>query len=52
MRAKFPNLEVFLTGGNRINFDTNIINLIFTDKYIVPRGLNKILDYNNKKGGK
>ncbi len=46
MMAKFPHLEVFLTGGNRINFDTNIINLIFTDKYIVPRGLNKILDYN------
>ena len=48
MRSKFPNLEIFLTGGNRINFDTNIKNLIFTDKYIVPRGLNKILDYNSK----
>lgn len=48
MRSKFPHLEVFLTGGNRINFDTNIKNLIFTDKYIVPRGLNKILDYNEK----
>ena len=49
MRSKFPHLEVFLTGGNRINFDTNIINLIFTDKYIVPRGLNRILDYNNER---
>jgi len=48
MRAKFPHLEVFLTGGNRINFDTNIKNLIFTDKYIVPRGLNKILDFNEE----
>lgn len=48
MRAKFPHLQVFLTGGNRINFDTNIKNLIFTDKYIVPRGLNKILDYNER----
>jgi len=48
MRAKFPHLEVFLTGGNRINFDPGIKNLIFTDRYIVPRGLNKILDYNEK----
>ena len=46
MRSKFPHLLVFLTGGDRINFDTNIKNIIFTDKYIVPRGLNKILDFN------
>ena len=49
LRTKFPHLLVFLTGGNRINFDTNIKNIIFTDKYIVPRGLNKILDYNECK---
>ena len=48
MRAKFPHLQVFLTGGDNINFDTNIINSIFSDKYIVPRGLNKILDYNER----
>ena len=48
MRAKFPCLQVFLTGGDHINFDTNIKNLIFNDKYIVPRGLNKILDYNEE----
>lgn len=48
MRSKFPRLQVFLTGGNRINFDQDIRNLVFTDKYIVPRGLNKILDYNSK----
>lgn len=47
MRSKFPHLQVFLTGGDHINFDTNIKNSIFTDKYIVPRGLNKILDYNS-----
>ena len=46
MRSKFPHLQVFLTGGNRINFDEDIRKLVFTDKYIVPRGLNKILDYN------
>ena len=48
MRSKFPRLQVFLTGGNRINFDEDIKNLVFTDKYIVPRGLNKILDYNEE----
>ena len=49
MRAKYPNLLVFLTGGDKINFDTNIKNSIFADKFIVPRGLNKILDYNYDK---
>ena len=48
MRSKFPHLLVFLTGGDHINFDTNIKNIIFSDKYIVPRGLNKILDYNER----
>ena len=48
MRSKFPRLQVFLTGGNRINFDEDIKNLVFTDKYIVPRGLNKIFDYNEE----
>lgn len=48
MRSKFPHLLVFLTGGDRISFDTNIKNIIFTDRYIVPRGLNKILDFNEE----
>ncbi|MBP3712673.1 MAG: type III pantothenate kinase [Bacteroidaceae bacterium] len=48
MRSKFPHLQVFLTGGNRINFDEDIKSLVHTDKYIVPRGLNKILDYNEE----
>ncbi len=46
MRAKYPHLLVFLTGGNKIKFDTTIIDTIIDDKYIVPRGLNRILDYN------
>ncbi len=46
MRSKYPQLLVFLTGGDKINFDTNIKNIIFADKFIVARGLNKILDYN------
>ena len=46
MRSKYPHLLVFLTGGNEIKFDTSITETIITDKYIVPRGLNRILDYN------
>ena len=45
MRKKYPMLNVFLTGGDEINFDAGIKSIVFTDKYIVPRGLNKILDY-------
>ena len=49
MTAKFPHLQVFLTGGDEINFDTTIKNTIYTDKYLVPRGLNRILDYNYER---
>ena len=49
LRAKYPSLLVCLTGGDQINFDASIKNITFTDKYIVPRGLNKILDYNYDK---
>lgn len=45
MRTKYPHLNVFLTGGDEINFDAGIKSIVFTDKYIVPRGLNKILDF-------
>lgn len=48
MRTKYPGLLVFLTGGNKIKFDTTITDIIIADKYIVPRGLNRILDYNNE----
>lgn len=46
MLTKYPGLMVFLTGGNRIKFDTTITDIIIADQYIVPRGLNRILDYN------
>ena len=49
MLKKYPDLLVFLTGGDKINFDTTIKSIIFADKFIVPRGLNKILDYNHDK---
>lgn len=46
MKRKYPKLQVYLTGGDEINFDNAIKDLVHTDKFIVPRGLNKILDYN------
>lgn len=49
MRSKYPKLLVFLTGGDKINFDATIKSIIYADKFIVPRGLNKILDYNHDK---
>ena len=47
-QEKYPDLLVFLTGGDNFNFDSKIKNLIFADKYIVPKGLNRILAFNNE----
>ncbi len=44
---KYPSLLVFLTGGGCLDFDSTIKNTIFVDKYLVARGLNKILEYNS-----
>ncbi len=48
-REKDPTLLVFLTGGEDLYFDEQIKSSIFADKFIVPRGLNTILRYNNDK---
>ncbi len=47
-REKYPDLFVFLTGGTRLDFDDRLKNCIFADKYLVPRGLNRILEYNDQ----
>ncbi|MCD7898453.1 MAG: type III pantothenate kinase [Bacteroides sp.] len=46
LKDKYPELLVFLTGGNGISFDTNIKNIIFADRFLVLKGLNRILNYN------
>ena len=51
MRRKYPELVIFLTGGDKINFDARVKNIILADEYIVPRGLNRILDYNETNEG-
>lgn len=48
MQKKYPDLLVFLTGGDEFSFDTNLKNIIFADKFLVLKGLNRILEYNDK----
>lgn len=43
MRGKYPNLLVFLTGGDEKTLINNIKNRIFADKLLVAKGLNRIL---------
>ena len=48
LRNNYPRLLVFLTGGNEFSFDTNLKSIIFADKFLVLKGLNRILNYNDK----
>ncbi len=43
---KYPDLLVYLTGGIQLNLHSSKKNGIFADSFIVPYGLNKILQYN------
>ncbi len=45
-RQKYPDLAVFFTGGEHFDFDSPTKSVIFADKYLVARGLNRILEYN------
>lgn len=44
LREKYPDLLVILTGGKSFPFEYNIKNSIFVDKFLVLRGLNRILN--------
>lgn len=46
MQSKHPELLVFLTGGNDFSFETKLKSSIFADRYLVIKGLNRILNYN------
>lgn len=48
MQEKKPQLFVFLTGGDNFSFDIKIKNTIFADKFLVLKGLNRILNYNDE----
>lgn len=47
MQKKYSDLLVFLTGGEDFSFDTNLKNIIFADRFLVLKGLNRILNYND-----
>lgn len=47
-RLKFPNLLVFLTGGDAFLLENQAKSRIFADSLLVPKGLNKILTLNNE----
>ena len=47
MKHKYPELLVFLTGGDEFSFETNVKSIIFADRFLVLKGLNRILNYNN-----
>ena len=49
VKHKYPELLVFLTGGDDFSFDTSVKSIIFADKFLVLKGLNRILDYNNER---
>ncbi|KAA6351284.1 Type III pantothenate kinase [termite gut metagenome] len=46
-KEMYPDLLIFLTGGDSFSFDTRLKNIIFADKFLVLKGLNRILNYNN-----
>ena len=47
MKHKYPELLVFLTGGDDFSFDSSVKSIIFADRFLVLKGLNRILNYNN-----
>lgn len=47
MKHKYPELLVFLTGGDDFSFDTKLKSVIFADRFLVLKGLNRILNFNN-----
>ena len=46
--SKYPDLYVYLTGGVHLGMRFREKFPIFADDFIVPRGLNRILQYNEK----
>ena len=47
-KSKYPNLLVYLTGGFHIDLHNSEKMRTFADNYLVPRGLNAILRYNEE----
>lgn len=50
MQRKYPDLLIFLTGGNLLDFRKPSKSRIFADCNLVACGLNRILEYNLLRG--
>jgi type III pantothenate kinase len=46
--TQYPKLKIIVTGGDEKRFDLEAKNRIFADEFIVLKGLNEILNYNDK----
>jgi len=46
IKCNYPNISVFLTGGDAIFFDKKLKNSIFVHQKLLLYGLNRILEYN------
>jgi len=46
IKCNYPNISVFLTGGDAIFFDKKLKNSIFVHQKLLFYGLNRILEYN------
>lgn len=46
---KYPNVLVFLTGGDKFRFEETLKKRIFAEKFLVLKGLDIILRYNQSK---
>lgn len=47
IKEKFPSVLIFLTGGDKKTLIYNIKSCIFADKFLVLKGLNRILTYHD-----
>ena len=49
LRHKYSELLTFLTGGDDFSFDTKLKSIIFADRFLVLKGLNRILNYSDDR---
>lgn len=49
IKLEYPDIHVFLTGGDAIFFDKKLKNSIFVNQKLLLYGLNRILEYNAEK---
>jgi len=46
--SQYPDVKIIVTGGDKKRFDLEPKNRIFADEFLVLKGLNEILNYNDK----